>query len=110
LAQAYAAATATVYPSLYEGFGLPILESLAAGAPVIASDRGAMREVAGEAALLVDPLDPGSLAAAMLRLVEDPALHARLQNLGRERAAAFTWEKCAGAHLEAYRQLTPNLR
>jgi glycosyltransferase involved in cell wall biosynthesis len=109
LAQAYAAATATVYPSLYEGFGLPILESMAAGAPVIASDRGAMREVAGEAALLVDPFDPGSLATAMLRLIEDPALHARLQNLGRERAARFTWEKCAGAHMEAYRQLAQNL-
>jgi glycosyltransferase involved in cell wall biosynthesis len=109
LAEAYAAATATIYPSLYEGFGLPILESMAAGAPVIASDRGAMREVAGEAALLVDPLDPGPLAAAMLRLIEDPALWARFQKTGRERAAAFTWEKCASTHLEAYRQLTQNL-
>jgi glycosyltransferase involved in cell wall biosynthesis len=110
LAQAYATATATVYPSLYEGFGLPILESMAAGAPVITSDRGTMREVAAGAALLVDPLDPNALANAMLRLLEEPGLRARLQNLGRERAAAFTWKNCASRHVEAYQKLISDLR
>jgi len=105
LAGAYAGALATVYPSVYEGFGLPIIESMASGTPVITSDRGAMREVAGGAALLVDPQDPDSIAAEMRRLAEDGRLRERLQSAGRERALAFTWDACARRHLEAYGSL-----
>jgi alpha-1,3-rhamnosyl/mannosyltransferase len=103
VARAYAQATAIVYPSLYEGFGLPILEAMASGAPVVTSDRGAMREVAGGAALLVDPCDPEAVASAMLRVIDDDALRSRLEGAGRERAARFTWERCAQGHTLLYR-------
>lgn len=102
LAVAYRSATAVVYPSLYEGFGLPILEAMAAGAPVVTSDRGAMREIAGGAALLVDPEDAGSIAEAMIRIVEERALRGELRARGLERAAEFTWERCAREHIELY--------
>jgi glycosyltransferase involved in cell wall biosynthesis len=104
LAEAYADATATVYPSLYEGFGLPILESMAAGAPVITSNCGAMREIGGGAALLVDPLDPDSVAQAMLHLIEDPDLRAQYKAASRQHATRFTWEQTARKHIEVYRQ------
>lgn len=102
VARAYAASTGLVYPSLYEGFGLPILEAMAAGAPVITSDRGAMREIAGGAALLVDPQEPGAIAAAMLRLIESPTLQAELAAAGRARAAGFTWQESARRHAAVY--------
>ncbi len=101
--RAYAQATAVVYPSLYEGFGLPILEAMASGAPVVTSERGAMREVAGGAALLVDPSDPEAVASAMLRVIGDDALRSRLEVAGRERAARFTWERSAQCHTILYR-------
>jgi glycosyltransferase involved in cell wall biosynthesis len=98
-----AAARALVYPSLYEGFGLPVLEAMAAGLPVVTSGSGALAELAGDAALLVDPLDTDSIAAAMARLVVDPALGPRLAELGRTRAAAYSWERTARETLEVYR-------
>ncbi|TBW39565.1 glycosyltransferase family 1 protein [Siculibacillus lacustris] len=100
LVSAIRGAKAVVFPSLYEGFGLPILESMLLGTPVITSDRGAMREVAGDAALLVDPYDPGDIAAAMRRLSSDPALCADLSARGRARAATFSPE-AYGARLTA---------
>jgi glycosyltransferase involved in cell wall biosynthesis len=103
LARAYACSTAMVYPSLYEGFGLPILEAMASGVPVITSDRGAMREVAGEAALLVDPGDVQALAAAMLSLVDNRSLQSNLSAAGREHAARYTWGQCARRHAAVYR-------
>jgi glycosyltransferase involved in cell wall biosynthesis len=95
LAAAYHGALALAYPSVYEGFGLPILEAMSLGVPVLTSDRGAMREVAGSAALLVRPEDPGELTAALERLVRDGDLRTELRDRGRERAGRFRWEEAA---------------
>jgi glycosyltransferase involved in cell wall biosynthesis len=91
----YAGAAAFALPSLYEGFGLPCLEAMAAGAPVVASDRGALPETCGGAALHADPEDPEAFAAACLEAAADPATRERLTAAGRERAAAFTWDRTA---------------
>ncbi len=98
----FAAATAFVFPSLYEGFGLPVLEAMARGVPVATSSRASLAEVAGDAALLFDPEDPRSLADALQRLLHDPDLRARLSAAGRERAAQFTWERCARETVAVY--------
>jgi glycosyltransferase involved in cell wall biosynthesis len=90
-----AGARALVYPSLYEGFGLPVVEALAAGTPVLTSDVSALPEVAGDAALLVDPSDVESIADGLRRLSEDEALRKRLAEAGPPRAAGFTWEAAA---------------
>ena len=102
VATAYASATATVYPSLYEGFGLPLIESMAAGAPVIAANINVAREVAGDAAVLVEPRDAEAMAAAMLRTIEDCEWNRALSDAGRTRAALFTWERSALEHIEVY--------
>jgi glycosyltransferase involved in cell wall biosynthesis len=88
-------ATALVYPSLYEGFGLPALEAMACGTAVIAARTSSLPEVVGEAGLLVDPLSVEEIAAAMQRLLADAALRADLGRRGRERAALFSWDRCA---------------
>lgn len=100
-----AGAQISLYPSLYEGFGLPVLESMAAGAPVVASDRGSIPEVAGTAAILVDPEDVEALAHAISNLVQNEALRERLRQEGRRRAARFTWRKAAQETLALYREL-----
>lgn len=91
----YSGARAVVIPSLYEGFGLPILEAMACGAPVIASTTGGLREAAGDAALLVDPEDEPAIAVALQRLVDDAALRDDLRRRGTAHAARFTWEATA---------------
>jgi glycosyltransferase involved in cell wall biosynthesis len=97
----YARAGVVVVPSLYEGFGLPVLEAMARGVPVVASNRSSLPEVAGDAALLVDPEDRGALRVAIERAVHDgDALGAA----GRERARAFTWERTAELTANAYRR------
>ena len=91
-----------VFPSLYEGFGLPVLEAMACGTPVVTSRGGATEEVAGGAAVLVDPLDPASIAAGM---AEAEARRDELVPLGLERAKAFAWEHAANAVEELWREL-----
>jgi glycosyltransferase involved in cell wall biosynthesis len=102
----YAEATAFAFPSLEEGFGLPVLEAMAAGTAVLTSNRSSLPEVAGDAALLVDPYDTGAIAAGLDRLLTDPALREDLAGRGRERAAGFTWERTAGATLDYLRSVT----
>jgi glycosyltransferase involved in cell wall biosynthesis len=98
----YAGACAFAFPSLWEGFGLPVLEAMASGTPVVASARGALPEVAGDAALLVEPT-PERLADALGTLLGDAALRARLAEAGRARAAQFSWERTARETLAVYR-------
>lgn len=98
-------ASVLTFPSLHEGFGLPVLEAFAAGVPVVCSNTTSLPEVAGDAALLVDPLNAGDLADAMRQLVTDEALAENLRLKGRERAAKFTWNRTAGLTADIYRQL-----
>jgi glycosyltransferase involved in cell wall biosynthesis len=95
-------ASAFVFPSLYEGFGLPVLEAMARGVPVACSNASSLPEVAGEAALLFDPRNPKQIAEALERLLSDDELRERLSALGRERAARFTWERAATETLASY--------
>lgn len=92
LAALYRGAVFLVFPSLYEGFGLPIVEAFASGTPVITSNVTSMPEIAGDAALLVDPHDIADIAAAMERLYDSPSLRAELAARGLERAKQFTWD------------------
>jgi glycosyltransferase involved in cell wall biosynthesis len=88
----YAHCTAFLFPSLYEGFGLPVLEAMACGAPVIASNRSSVPEVMGEGGLSVDPGDSQAMADAVARLEREPRLRDEWIRKGREQAARFTWE------------------
>jgi glycosyltransferase involved in cell wall biosynthesis len=99
----YAGADLFVYPSIYEGFGLPPLEAMACGTPVVTSTTSCLPEVTGDAGLLVDPTDVEAVAAAIGRLLEDDALHDTLRAAGLARAASYTWESCAGQTADAYR-------
>lgn len=91
----YARARAFVYPSTFEGFGMPVLEALAAGIPVACSDIPPLREVAADAALFFDPLNEDDIASAIERVMTDASLQGHLALAGRERARPFTWEHCA---------------
>ena len=98
----YSVSGAFVFPSLYEGFGLPVLEAMARGVPVACSDRSALPEVAGDAALLFDPSDPAAIARSVEALLGDGELALRLRDLGRARAAEFSWARTARLTLETY--------
>jgi glycosyltransferase involved in cell wall biosynthesis len=98
----YAAATAFVFPSLYEGFGLPPLEAMACGTPVVCSNVSSMPEAVGDAALLVDPEDTRSIEEAILRIVTDSDLRASLRARGYERSGAFSWHLSAKRTLDVY--------
>ena len=100
LASLYRRAACLVYPSLYEGFGLPVLEALACGCPVAASNAGAIPEVAGDAAILFDPTDVEAMAAAML---EADGRREELRERGLARAATYTWDESARRHDDVYR-------
>jgi glycosyltransferase involved in cell wall biosynthesis len=91
----YDRALACVYPSTFEGFGMPALEAMAAGVPLLCSDIPPLREVAADCALFFDPLSEDALAEGLTRIVSDEALRARLAHAGRERARTFTWERTA---------------
>jgi glycosyltransferase involved in cell wall biosynthesis len=98
----YALADVFVFPSLYEGFGLPVLEAMRRGVPVACSDRSSLPEVAGDAALLFDPDDAHAIAAAIEHVLADPAEAQRLRDAGRARAACFTWAATARATADSY--------
>ena len=98
----YAAAEVFAYPSLKEGFGMPILEAMAAGTPVVTSRGGATEEAAGGAAMLVDPNDPASIAGGLVAAMAD---RTRLVELGRERTADATWDRTADLTVDAYREV-----
>ncbi len=103
LAALFRGASVFVYPTLYEGFGLPVLEAMACGVPVVAGDVAAIREVAGDGVLRVNPRDVVELAAALRRLVEQPDLCGQLSARGRECAARYHWRQAAEATLAEYR-------
>ena len=100
----YRASRLLVFPSLYEGFGLPVLEAMSRGLPVACSGRGSLAEIAGDCAVLFDAEDPAAIAGAVTRLLGDGQLRADLVDRGRARAAGYTWERCAQAHIPVYRE------
>ena len=106
----YASAACFVFPSLIEGFGLPVLEAMSRGVPVACSGRGAVAEVAGQAALFFDPESELAIAEAISRLLDDPGLAARLAAAGRERAGRFTWQATAEGTLASYRRTLAGAR
>ncbi len=101
----YSMADVVALPSLYEGFGFALLEAMACGAPIVCSNAGALPEVAGDAALLVNPTDTDALGTMLSRLLRNPRLRALLSKKGQARAAAFTWEACAQRHLTLYEEV-----
>ncbi len=101
----YAGATAFVFPSLYEGFGLPVLEAMACGAPVACSRTSSLPEVAGQAAEKFDPMDVQAMADAIHRVAADETLRQRLAKRGQEQAARFTWRRTAELTLQAYHRI-----
>jgi glycosyltransferase involved in cell wall biosynthesis len=105
LAALYRLAAVFVFPSLYEGFGLPPLEAMASGTPVITSNVSSLPEVVGDAALLIDPYEPDAIAAAMQRVLDDKALAADLSRRGLARAREFSWERSIARVREIYAEV-----
>lgn len=106
----YQGAEVFIYPSLYEGFGLPILEAMASGIPVITSNTSSLPEVAGDAALLVNPIEIFELYEAMEALATKPQLREELKVKGKEQSKKFSWEKTALKTLEIYKKMFKNDR
>jgi glycosyltransferase involved in cell wall biosynthesis len=105
LAPLTAAAAVFAYPSLYEGFGFPVAQAMAAGVPVVTSNVSSLPEIAGDAALLVDPRSERELRDALVRLLTSPSLRGELAARGRERAERFRWEACAEKSWEFFRRM-----
>jgi glycosyltransferase involved in cell wall biosynthesis len=95
-------ATCLVFPSLYEGFGLPVLEAMMAGCPVIASSGSSLPEIAGSAGLLVNPQNAEDIASAMLRVAQEQELRTHMADEGRKQASLFSWEETARMTREIY--------
>ena len=105
LDQLYAKAAVLLFPSLEEGFGIPVLEAMSRGVPVVASNSSSLPEICGEAALLVNPLDIAGLADACNRILDDAALRDEMIARGLRQAAHFTWEKAARETVAVYKAL-----
>ncbi len=105
LHELYRGAAAFVYPSLYEGFGLPVLEAMASGTPVVTSREGSLEEIAGAAALYVDPRDPSAIGDAILEVVTDPVRRTALVAAGQARVHLFSWETAARQTIEVYERV-----
>jgi glycosyltransferase involved in cell wall biosynthesis len=105
LTELYARSSLLAFPSLDEGFGIPVLEAMAWGLPVVASNRSSLPEVCGDAALLVDPTDTEALSAAIRSIIENPALAAGMAARGRERAGQRPWGAAASETLRVYMEL-----
>jgi glycosyltransferase involved in cell wall biosynthesis len=101
----YSGALCFVYPSIFEGFGLPPLEAMKCGAPVVVGNKTSLPEVVGDAALAVDPFDPQAIASAIKRLMDNPALRKQLSVRGQERAGAFSWRETARQTLKVYEEV-----
>lgn len=106
----YSGASLFVFPSLYEGFGLPPLEAMACGVPVICSNRASLPEIVGDAALTFDPEDVEAIASAMRRVLDNASLRDNLRQRGLARAAQFSWERTAQETFKIYQVLSPDLR
>jgi glycosyltransferase involved in cell wall biosynthesis len=100
----YNAAQVFVFPSLYEGFGLPVLEAMACGTPVISSNAASLPEVGGKAAIMVDAQDTAGLAREMQRVLDDPALRTEMRAAGRIQATRFSWRSMADGTIASYQQ------
>ena len=105
IAGLYSLADVFVWPSLYEGFGLPVIEAMACGVPVVTSNSSSLPEVAGNAALTVDPLSTEEIAEAVLRVIEDAPLRGELIAKGFVRASELTWRRTASSTLLVYERL-----
>jgi len=101
----YNGASAFVYPSLYEGFGLPVLEAMACGVPVVTSNVSSLPEVAGDAAILINPYSVDELADGIWRILSDEELRNQCIEKGIERAKSFTWERCAMETMKAFNEV-----
>lgn len=101
----YARADVFVYPSYYEGFGLPVLEAMTLGAPVVASNTSSLPEITGDAAILIDPNDPNNLAEAIWEVINNSQMRQKLIQKGKERAKQYSWQQNARETLKAYRSL-----
>lgn len=110
LVSIYQSARALLFPSWYEGFGLPVLEGMQCGCPVISSVRTSMAEIGGEAIIAIDPANPESIAEAMLRIEEESGLRKKLVCAGKVQAERFSWDKAARATLEFYNTVMNNRR
>jgi glycosyltransferase involved in cell wall biosynthesis len=100
----YAAAAAFVFPSLYEGFGLPLLEAMACGTPVVSSNATSLPEVAGDAAVYFEPIDVSGMVSTIGAVLQDATLRAELRERGLQRAARFSWKACAKAAVAVYEE------
>ena len=107
LLELFATATAFVFPSRYEGFGIPVLEAMTAALPLACSDIPVLREIAGDAARYFDPEDPASICRALSEILDDRALRERIRAAGPKRAHSFSWDANAGALTQTFAALGP---